>query len=118
LGRASRRRFRLLSILSATLVLWNLLLVSQYRYSLVPADAGADPATLFHNAFHLLAQKRFHLLPQVALGPILLALIWWKAPQSDTPTRGASCMSGLPALSETSSGLTGAVVAGSGGAFG
>jgi hypothetical protein len=118
LGQASRRTFRLLSMLSATLVLWNLLLVSQYRYSLVPADAGTDPATLFHNAFHLLAHKRFHLLTQVALGPILLTLIWWKAPQSDTPTPGASCMSGLPALSETSRGLTGAVVAGSGGAFG
>jgi hypothetical protein len=93
LGRASRRSFRLFSILSAILVFWNLLLVCQYRYGLVPADAGADPATLFHNAIHLLAHKRLHMLPQVALGPILLALIWWKIPQSGAPPHDAEASS-------------------------
>jgi hypothetical protein len=93
LGRASRRSFGSLSIVSAILVLWNLLLVSQYRYGLVPADAGADPATLFHNAFHILVHKRFHLLTQVALGPTLLAFIWWKLPQGGAPPRDAQASS-------------------------
>jgi hypothetical protein len=93
LGRASRRSFRALSIVSVLLVLWNLILVSQYRYSLVPADAGADLATLFHNTLHLLAHKRFHLMTQVALGPILLAFIWWKIPQSDAPPHDAEASS-------------------------
>jgi hypothetical protein len=93
LGRASRRSFRALSIVSAILVLWNLLLVSQYRYGLVPADAGADPATLFHNAINLLARKRLHMLTQVALGPILLALIWWKIPQGGAQPHEAEASS-------------------------
>ena len=86
--------------------------------SLVPADAGADPATLFHNTFHLLAHKRLHLLTQVALGPILLALIWWKIPRSGARARGVSCASGMPAFSDKAMGFKDAVAAGSGGAFG
>jgi Dolichyl-phosphate-mannose-protein mannosyltransferase len=93
LARAPRRSFRVISIVSATLVLWNLILVSQYRYSLVPADAGADPATLFHNTLHLLSHKRFHLLTQVALGPVVLALIWWMIPQSDCPLHDERALS-------------------------
>jgi hypothetical protein len=90
LGRASRRSFRLFSTVCAILVLWNLLLVSQYRYSLVPPDAGTNPATLFHNVLHLFLHKRLHLLTQVALGPILLALIWWKIPRTGNQPQGAS----------------------------
>jgi hypothetical protein len=116
LGRASRRGFRLLSILCAILILWNLLLVSQYRYGLVPADAGADPATLVRNVVHLFAHKRFHLLTQVALGPFLLALIWWKVPRTGIQTTGASSASDRSAMCDKSAGLKGAVVVGSGGA--
>jgi hypothetical protein len=82
LGRSSPWRFRVLSGIGGALVLWNLLLVCQYRYGYVPADAGADLATLLRNAVHLVARKRLLLLSPVALGPLLLALVWWKAPPS------------------------------------
>jgi hypothetical protein len=74
LGRASPRGLRWLGALGCGLVLWNLLLVCQFRYGLVPADAGAGPATLLANVGHLVVRKRLLLVGQVLLGPALLTL--------------------------------------------
>jgi hypothetical protein len=75
LDRAPPRRFRVLCGVGCLLVLWNLLLVAQYRYGLVPAAAGADPETLLANAARLMRRKRALLAGQVLVGPVLLALL-------------------------------------------
>jgi Dolichyl-phosphate-mannose-protein mannosyltransferase len=80
LGRASKRVLGLLLVACTGLVAWNLLLICEYRYGLVPADAGADLTTILRNAVHLLEHKRMHLIPQVVLGPMCLAIICWKVP--------------------------------------
>lgn len=80
LGRAPKPVLGLLLVACTSLVTWNLLLICEYRYGLVPADAGVDLATILGNAVHLLAHKRMHLIPQVALGSMCLAIICWKLP--------------------------------------
>lgn len=73
LGHVSPRGYRLLAGLGCLLVLWNLLLLSQFRYGYLPADAGADVGTMLSNAGRLVARKRWLLVGQVALAPLLLA---------------------------------------------
>ncbi len=80
LGQPGTRRFRVLTGLAGVLVVWNLTLISLYRYGWIPADAGADPGTLLTQALRLAARKRLLLLSQIALGPALLALAWWGLP--------------------------------------
>jgi hypothetical protein len=71
----STRRYRWLGALGCLLILWNLLLICQYRYGLIPADAGADPATLLANVGRLVRRKHTLLIGQVLVGPVLLALL-------------------------------------------
>jgi hypothetical protein len=60
------RCYRFLGMLGCALVLWNLLLIRQYQLHLVPPDAGAEPARLLANLFHLA-----HDRPSVLLGRIV-----------------------------------------------
>jgi hypothetical protein len=82
LDRASPRGLCWLGALGCGLVLWNLLLLCQFRYALVPADGGAGPATLLANVGRLVVRKRLALAGQVLLGPALLAacLAWGAGP--------------------------------------
>jgi hypothetical protein len=73
LDRASPRWFLLLCAVGCLLVLWNLILITQYRYGWVPAAGGADPATLLANAVRLFRRKHALVLGPVVLGPVLLA---------------------------------------------
>jgi hypothetical protein len=75
LGRPGSRRFRVVGGAACLLVLWNLMLIGEYRYGLVPAAAGSDPATLLEGAMRLFRRKRLLLLGQVFLGPVLLAVL-------------------------------------------
>jgi hypothetical protein len=75
LDRAPPRRYRLLCGVGCLLILWNLVLISQYRYGYIPADGGAEPGTLLVNAVRLLQRKRWLLLEQTVLGPVLLGVI-------------------------------------------
>jgi hypothetical protein len=75
LARGGRRQFRLVLGLSCLLVLWNLLVICQYRYGWIPAAAGASPSELLGNVPRLLARKRFLLVGQVLAGPALLWML-------------------------------------------
>jgi hypothetical protein len=92
LERAPRRRFLALGGLLCLLVLWNLLLIGQYRYGLVPAAAGAPPETLLANALRLIARKKLLLIGQVLLGPFLL---WLLVRRSAGPALPAAPAGGL-----------------------
>jgi hypothetical protein len=89
LERAPRRRFLALGGLLCLLVLWNLLLIGQYRYGLVPAAAGAPPETLLANALHLVARKKLLLLGQALVGPFLLWLLVRRSAGPALPTSSA-----------------------------
>jgi hypothetical protein len=80
LERSSRRRFRLLAALGCALVLWNLLLIAQYRYGLLPAAGEVGPATFAANAMHFIARKKGRLVAQVLLGPLLVWLLLGRPP--------------------------------------
>ncbi len=75
LARGGPRQFRLVLGLACVLVLWNLLVICQYRYGWIPAAAGASPAELLGNVPRLIAAKRFLLVGQVFAGPVLLWLL-------------------------------------------
>jgi hypothetical protein len=72
---SSPRRAQALCALGCLLVVWNLLLIGQYRYGLVPAAGGADPATLAANALDLVVRKKARLVALVLVGPVLLWLL-------------------------------------------
>jgi hypothetical protein len=72
LERSPRPRFLIFAGLGCLLVLWNLLLIAQYRYGFVPAAAGAGPGELVANAGRLVIRKKWLLVGQVAAGPVLL----------------------------------------------
>jgi hypothetical protein len=75
---ASRRTRLLVGGVGCLLVLWNLFLLCQYRYGWIPANAGADPATLLANAARLVVRKRWLLVGQVVAAPALLGLwLYW-----------------------------------------
>jgi hypothetical protein len=75
LERARRRWFCVLGGLLCLLVFWNLLLIAQYRYGLLPAAGGAGPRTLLANAGQLIVRKKLLLVGQVFAGPLLLWLL-------------------------------------------
>jgi hypothetical protein len=75
LERVPKRAGRLLVGVGCLLVLWNLVLISQYRYGWIPADAGADLSTLLANTWRLAWRKKFLFVQQAVLGPALLALV-------------------------------------------
>jgi len=83
LEKSEGKTYRTLCVVSLALVAWNLLLIAQYRYGLLPAAGGADLATMAGNALRLLVRKKGLLLGQVLIGPVLLA--WLITP----PRRGA-----------------------------
>jgi hypothetical protein len=91
LGTAWPRRFLMLAVLGGVLVLWNLLLISMYRYGWIPADRGVAPLTLVENAVRLIIHKRFLLWGQVALGPLLLLIAWWRIPSAGARGRYLVC---------------------------
>jgi hypothetical protein len=77
LEKTPERWRRILVGMGCLLVLWNLILISQYRYGWIPADAGADLATLLANTWRLVRRKRLLLFAQI-MGPLLLGLLaWW-----------------------------------------
>jgi hypothetical protein len=85
LERARPRGFRILCTLGCVLVVWNLQLVGQFRYGLVPAAAGAEPGTLLANAVHLVTRKKLLLVGQVAAAPLLLWLLVVRPGKRDLP---------------------------------
>jgi hypothetical protein len=85
-----RRRFLLVCGLGCVLVLWNLLLIAQYRYGYVPADAGADPWTLLAGAVRLVRRKRLLLLGQAVVAPGLLGVLCWRIASWKFATRSAA----------------------------
>jgi hypothetical protein len=76
MGRVHGKHFRLACGLAGLLIVWNLLLICQYRWGFVPADGGAGPTALLENALKLIRKKRLLLLGPVGMGPLLLALAW------------------------------------------
>jgi hypothetical protein len=86
LERASARGFRLATAVACLLVLWNLLLLCQYRLGLLPADQGTDLATRLHSGVRLLWRKPVLRLEEVAFVPLLL----WAA-GSQSVNRPRSC---------------------------
>jgi hypothetical protein len=75
-----QRAPRWVGVAGCLLVLWNLLLLAQFRYGLIPADAGADLLTLLANVGHLLRRRPLSLLGQAVAAPALL--LWWQAAAS------------------------------------
>jgi hypothetical protein len=75
LERAPPWRFRLLCGLASLLVLWNLILIGEYRYGWVPAAAGAPSGDLLAASINLLRRKHALGLAQVLLGPVVLAVL-------------------------------------------
>ncbi len=72
LDRLPPRVFRAVCTGLCLLVLWNLILVAQYRYGWVPADAGATPGKLQANAARFFQRKHGVELARVLVGPMLL----------------------------------------------
>jgi hypothetical protein len=75
LERATARQLFFLCTLGSLLVLWNLLLICQYRYGFVPAAGGALPGDLLANLGRLIVRKKFLVVGQAAIGPVLLWLL-------------------------------------------
>jgi hypothetical protein len=99
LTRGSARQYRVALGLCCVLVLWNLLVICQYRYGWIPAAAGATPAELLGNVPRLIARKRFLLVGQVLAGPLLLWLLGRKlginaAARPATADPAAACSPG------------------------
>jgi hypothetical protein len=80
LDRAGPRTYRWLCMLGCVLALWNLLLVSQYCYYLIPVDSGASPGHLLANLIPLVQRKPHVVLGQTAA----MTWLWFHF-------RGAKC---------------------------
>jgi predicted esterase len=77
LERASGWRFRLIAGLSFVLVFWNLLLVLQYTYGLIPPDAGLGPQELAAKTWQFTQDDTVTcLLLAEVLGLLWLLLTW------------------------------------------
>ena len=76
LERARMPLFRILFVVAMALVVWNLLLIAQYRYGLLPAAGGADFWTMATNCIRLMERKKALLVGQVLAGPLLLMLLF------------------------------------------
>ena len=82
LERAAGWRFRLLAGLGFALTYWNLLLVLQYTYGLIPQDAGLGPQALLANTWQFARDEPGTcLLVAEVLGLLWLLLAW----RNDTP---------------------------------
>jgi hypothetical protein len=79
LERSKPRHFQLLAVAGLLLVTWNLLLLAQYRYGLVPAAAGCSLDRMAGNIVRLLVRKKGLLVSQVFAGPGLLLWLSWRA---------------------------------------
>jgi hypothetical protein len=75
LGRVPGRYFSLACAVGGLLAFWNLLLICEYRYSLLPADGGADLATMAATGLRLLSRKPWSFVGQAVLAPLLLSLL-------------------------------------------
>lgn len=74
LDQTSAVSFRRLALLGCGLTIWNLLLLCEYRYNLVPVDAGAGPGALLANLVPLACRK-----PHVVLGALIVPVwIGWR----------------------------------------
>jgi hypothetical protein len=74
LDRAAPRWYRWLSVLGCVLAGWNLLLICEYTYCRVPADAGANPGEMLAGMFFVARHIPLMVLVQ-AVGPIALWLL-------------------------------------------
>jgi hypothetical protein len=68
------RLARCIVALCCLCALWNLILIAEYRYGLLPADSGGDLFTMLANAIKLTQRKRLWILSQVVIIPILVWL--------------------------------------------
>ena len=74
LDRARPRWYRWLCLVGCALVLWNLLLICQYCYFLVPGGDGASPGQLLANLLPLAHRKPQVMMAQ-AIGPLVLLVL-------------------------------------------
>jgi hypothetical protein len=88
LERAPRRWFASLAGVACLLAMWNLLLMTQYRCSLVPAAGGAEPAQLLANAWRLIMRRNWSLLGPVVAGPVLLWFLLGRGNVRRAPSAG------------------------------
>jgi hypothetical protein len=75
LERSARRGLQIVGGLGCLLVMWNLVLICQYRYGWIPAATGVDLSTLLANVPRLILRKRLLLVGQVLAGPLVLAWV-------------------------------------------
>jgi len=86
LERATPRWYRALGVLGCVLVLWNLLLICEYRYLLLPPAGGASPARLLRNLFWLVHAKPIIVIGQIVV-PLAIGLLLCRA-EKGPATRG------------------------------
>ena len=84
LERAPRSCLPLLSGAGCLLVIWNISLIAQYRYGLIPADAGAEPWVMLSNTVQLVIRKKARFVAQICLGPVLLWLLVGRGTREET----------------------------------
>jgi hypothetical protein len=79
------------------LAVWNVLLMAEYHFEILPRQAGADLATLLANLGRLLRQRHVHCLVFLA-GPALLAaaLLWRRSLTGRISLQFATLTSGKP----------------------
>jgi len=85
LDRAGPRLYRWLCLVGCVLVLWNLLLICEYRYLLIPAADGAPLARLLGNLPRLAHGKPLILAAQLAATVALGLLL--RRREADDPAR-------------------------------
>jgi hypothetical protein len=87
LERSTPRRCQLLAVTGILLVTWNLLLIAQYRYGLVPAAGGRSVDRMAANVVRLIVRKKALLVGQVFAGP---GLLLWLSRRSSRPRSRAA----------------------------
>ena len=75
LDRAGPRLYAWLCVVGCVLVVWNLLLICEYRYLLIPVNTGAPLGRLLGSLPHLVHGKPFILVAQLAVPLLLWALL-------------------------------------------
>jgi hypothetical protein len=81
LEHSSPRRYRTLGLLICGLVFWNLILICEYRYLLLPPDTGVSPLRMLANLGWLVHSKPLVLMAQT-LAPLALALLLCRKEQT------------------------------------
>jgi poly(3-hydroxybutyrate) depolymerase len=101
LERTSGWRFRWLTGISFALVFWNLLMVLQYSYDLLPPNAGLAPRDLAISTWRFIENESLTcLLLAEALGLFWLLLVWGQeTPTSHANRKEESPSPSLPSLS-------------------